>query len=162
MLNRLVKRALLCLFIVCCIPVAAEDSIKSFVSGSYAQVLNMKQGKPFVLVFWSLECVPCYKELAMLGKLNPRQFDLVLVSTDETVTDKEIRETLTRFQLQHIEAWKFSGTSIERLRYEVDATWYGELPRSYLFDGLHQRQVISGLLSRKIINAWMREHLLDY
>jgi len=159
MFNRL-KSALLCLFIVCCAPVVAEDSIKSFVSGSYAQILNMKQGKPFVLVFWSLECVPCYKELAMLGKLSPRQFDLVLVSTDDAAADKDIRETLIKFELQTTDVWKFSNTLIERLRYEVDATWYGELPRSYLFDGQHQRQVVSGLLSHKIINAWMQEHSL--
>lgn len=145
---------LLSMLIGYCLPVIAEVSIESFKSGSYTKILNMHQGRPFVLVFWSLECVPCHKELVMLGTLKPRQFELVLVATDRAITDEEIRNILTKYQLQNIDSWKFNDTLAERLRYEVDTTWYGELPRSYLFDSQHRRQAISGLLSRQIIDAW--------
>jgi len=138
--------------------VSSESLIRPFISGSFSQILEQRQEKSFVLVLWSLDCPSCYKELEMLGKFSRQHIDLdiVLVSTDITATQDELLTVLTRYQLDNIESWVFSGDSDERLRFEIDRNWYGELPRSYFFQASGKKQVISGLLSEKKLMEWMK------
>jgi len=109
-----------------------------------------------MLVLWSLDCPPCYKELAMLAEQtnkNP-QLNLVLVSTDTTDDIKEIQQKLSQFGFSHANAWVFENDIAQQLRYEIDPNWYGELPRSYLFDAQHNRQAISGILKPAVLQHW--------
>ena len=65
--------------------VTAEPLIVNpFVKGSFAEIKSQRQGRPFVLVFWSESCSYCMKELAMFGKLRKRypEIELVTVATD--------------------------------------------------------------------------------
>ena len=139
------------------VSVFSENLIRPFISGSYSQILE-KRSKPFVLILWSLDCPSCYKELEMLSQFNKRhiQHDIVLVSTDIEASNNEIQAVLKEYKLEHIESWVFSGTSDESLRFEVDPSWHGELPRSYLFKTRDKKQVISGLLVEKNLLAWMK------
>lgn len=145
-------------FITVTMPVFAENVIRSFVSGSFSQILEQRQEKPFVLVLWSLDCPSCYKELEMLGQLNSEntEHNIVLVSTDIEATQDELQTVLSKYKLENIESWVFSGDSDERLRFEIDRNWYGELPRSYFFKSSEKQQVISGLLSEKKLMEWMK------
>lgn len=136
----------------------AENLIRPFVPGSFSRILEQRQQKPFVLVLWSLDCPSCYKELEMLGEFS-RQYtdlDIVLVSTDITATQDELQTILTRYKLDNVESWVFSGDSDERLRYEIDRSWYGELPRSYFFKTVEKKQVVSGILSEEKLMLWMK------
>lgn len=138
--------------------VFSETLIRPFISGSFSQILEQRQEKPFVLVLWSLDCPSCFKELEMLGKLSRQysELDIVLVSTDITATQDELQTILTRYKLDNVESWMFSGDSDEHLRYEIDRSWYGELPRSYFFKPSEKKQVISGLLSEEQLIVWMK------
>jgi hypothetical protein len=111
------------------------------------------------MVLWSLDCPPCFQELAMLGKLieNYPTFNLVLISTDSPGDRKEILSVISGKGLATAETWVFSQANSSRLRFEVDRVWYGELPRSYFFDGQQQRRAVSGLLDREEVEGWLRK-----
>lgn len=119
---------------------------RRFDANSYGTILEEHHGKPFLLVFWSLECPPCYRELEMLGaKGAGDRFDVVFVSTDEPTAADRIRGVLKRFGLEHADSWVFDGPAM-KLRFTVDRHWYGELPKSYIFNADHDRQSMSGVL----------------
>ncbi len=135
--------------------------IHPFVSGSFSQILEQRQQQSFVLVLWSMDCPSCYKELEMLGQLNSKYTDLniVLVSTDIEATHNELQTILSKYKLENhenIESWVFSGDSDERLRFEIDRSWYGELPRSYFFTSKNEKQVVSGILSKEKLLEWIK------
>ena len=146
------------LLLVFSVTVIAENAIRPFVAGSYAEILESRKQKPFVFILWSLDCPSCYKELAMIGGVSQQypEVDIVLVSTDIEATMGELNTVLKKFKLGNIESWVFSGDSDERLRFEIDRTWYGELPRSYLFKDKGKKQVVSGILSQEKLLAWIK------
>ena len=135
--------------------------IHPFVSGSFSQILEQRQQQSFVLVLWSLDCPSCYKELEMLGKLNSRNtgLNIVLVSTDIEASQDDLQTVLSKYKLENhenIELWVFRGDSDERLRFEIDRSWYGELPRSYFFTTKNEKQVVSGILSKEKLIEWIK------
>ena len=157
MIKAMVHRCLLVAILLCSsFAVNAAQEVNVFKTGSYAQLLQQRQNHAFMLVFWSLDCPPCYKELAMLAEETKKQpqLDLVVVSTDNSDDVKEIQQKLTQFGLTHINAWVFKNGRAQQLRYEIDPNWYGELPRSYLFDAQHNRQAISGILRPVVLQRW--------
>jgi thiol-disulfide isomerase/thioredoxin len=136
------------LFWTISINAVAEQQVKNFTRGSYDEVVNQYQNQPLVMVLWSIDCPPCYKELEMLAREQKQQaFNLVLISTDGADASIEVATVLKKYKLQNIDTWLFEEYSAQHLRYEIDPLWYGELPRSYLFNREHQRQAVSGVLS---------------
>lgn len=137
----------------------AAQEIKPFVSGSYQQIVAARQGKPFIVNFWSLTCSYCMVELAMLKKLkkNYPKIDLVLVSTDTPEEEKAVSATLAKFSLGKAEAWVFADSYTERLRFEIDKKWQGELPRTYFFSPKKEVTAISGKLEYKEVEQWAKE-----
>lgn len=137
--------------LLACAPLSAQE-LQRFLPGSYQAIVDARGARPFVLALWSVDCPPCYAELKMLGELQRSQpFDLVLVSTDAPGTATEASRVLGRFGLDANEAWIFAAPTA-RLRFEIDRSWYGELPRSYLFmDG--QREAVTGALEAATLRA---------
>lgn len=137
----------------------AETVIKPFISGSYSQILTERRNKPFVFMLWSLDCPSCYKELEMLSQFNKRHTDLniVLISTDIEASYDEVQAVLSKYKLEQIASWIFRGESAERLRFEIDPAWYGELPRSYMIKTATKRQVVSGIIAEEKLLAWMKD-----
>lgn len=131
--------------------VCSEILLKPFVAGSFTQILEQRQQNTFALMFWSIDCPSCYKELEMLSNIEEKNLnaDIVLVSTDITATNDELKSILVKYKLSKIELWRFSGDSDEQLRFEVDRSWYGELPRSYIYKELEKLYVESGVLSEE-------------
>lgn len=140
-------------------PASAAQEIKPFVRGSYQQIVSARQGKPFIISFWSLSCGYCKVELAMLKKLAKKypQLDLVLVSTDMPEEEKSVSDTLAKFSLDRAEAWLFADSYVERLRFEIDKKWYGELPRTYFFNANNEMKAISGKLEQSEVELWIKQ-----
>ena len=78
------RRLFLVLMLTFTSAVDAAEIIRPFVSGSLAQILAAREDRPFILVFWSLECQYCPTELKMLGALKQLypKLEVVLVATD--------------------------------------------------------------------------------
>lgn len=149
--------ALLLLVSLMSSPAQANAMPREFVAGSYQAILDARQGKAFVLLFWSLDCPPCHRELAMLGEMLVTQpeLPLVLVSTDEPEMAHEVVALLNAKGLSAVESWLYADAFVQRLRFEVDRNWYGELPRSYLFDAVHNRHATSGVLDEEALRSWL-------
>jgi len=131
--------------------------LKPFVTGSADEIRHTHAGQAYVLALWSLGCPPCHEELAMLGALRHDQPDLrvVLISTDTPDDHAALLATLRRHGLDTAENWVFADAFTERLRFEIDRRWQGELPRSYLIGRGGTVQAISGRLKRAALKRWI-------
>jgi len=133
------------------------EQLKPFVAASRLQIEKAHQGQPMIVAFWSLDCNYCLDELSTLGefvKQHPK-VKLVLVNTDGLSTAKEVVNAMKQIRLPvKYEAWQFSEPDEERLRYSVDKTWYGELPRTYYYDNSHQVKALSGGPDLGWLKSW--------
>jgi thiol-disulfide isomerase/thioredoxin len=153
----------LCLALLSANPPAAQaaQETRPLQRGGYQQILAARAGKPFIVAFWSVNCTYCGAELAMFGKLlkKYRSLNLVLVSTDAPADEAEIAATLNKHALGRAESWVFADTHVERLRFEVDPEWYGELPRTYFFALQGGMKAASGKLEQLEVERWIdRQH----
>ena len=146
--------------LLCCAAFSAQAApeIKPFVRGSVQQIAAARQGKPFILAFWSLTCTHCREELGLLGGLLKQHpaLSVVVVSTDTPEAASAIAATLAEYRLERAEAWVFADSFSERLRADVDRKWRGELPRTYLYDRAHQATAVSGKLNSQQLDIWRR------
>lgn len=111
-----------------------------------------------MLIFWSVDCSTCLKELGLLSKTvrdNPN-LDVVMISTDDGAIGDQAQEILDKHQLNDIESWIFAQTNDPRLRFEIDSAWFGELPRTYFYTADHNRMALSGALQPKHVEAWVK------
>ncbi len=147
--------SLMCLSSTCSV---AEQITKYFVRGSYQEIVSARAGKPFIVSLWSLDCTYCFDDMVLFGKLSKKyhDLDLVLISTDTKEQIKEIAHTLQKYPLKKAESWVFADSFVERLRYEVDTQWYGELPRTYFYDAQGHASALSGKLDYAQIERWIR------
>ena len=150
------KRLIVPLCLVLMTPAVCAE-LKPFGMDSLARIEQAHQDQGFLLVLWSLDCPPCIKELGTLQSLQlptPSR-RLVLVSTDGEERRGEVEKMLEGFELADHENWLFADTYTERLRYRIDADWFGELPRSYHYDAQHQRVARSGRLNHQTLVQWL-------
>ena len=151
----------LCLIVFSIAPATthAAQEIKPFVRGSYQQIVSARQGKPFIISFWSLSCGYCMDEMAMLRKLarkHPR-FDLVLISTDTPEEKELVAAALAKFSPRNAETWLFADSYTDPLFFEIDKKWHGELPRTYLFSAKNEVTAFSGKLERNVLEQWIKQ-----
>ena len=140
---------------------AEQTPLKPFVSGSYQQLLDSNANKPFVLVVWSITCSSCLKDMALLSKMhksNPK-INMVMLATDDTSATDDINKILAKNELTDLENWIFVDENPQKLRYEIDPKWYGELPRTYFLNKQHEREGISGVLSQQDYDAFFKKIL---
>ena len=130
---------------------ATDTKIKTFNNGSYQQLLANYKDKAFVLIIWSVTCSSCLKEMALLSKLHQQQpeLNLVMLTIDDNSVSSQINDVLRKFNLKDLDHWVFATDNSAKLRYEIDSSWYGELPRTYFFNNKHQRIGISGIISEE-------------
>ncbi len=137
---------------------APQEAPLPFVRGSQRHIVSSLAGQPFVLALWSLDCVYCRHDLALLSRLKMEhpQLRLVLVATDQAARRAEITPALATLGLDTEESWIFADGFTERLYYEIDPQWYGELPRTYFYEADGARTGISGKLEENAVSEWIR------
>lgn len=134
----------------------ASSAFRRLESGSFGSLVAARSGQPFLLVLWSITCPPCREEFGLLAQIRDRLpgLPLVLVSTDDVSDEVAASAALKDFRMDREESWIFADDA-QKLRYEIDPDWYGELPRAYFYDASHQRAGVSGRLSRERIEIWL-------
>jgi thiol-disulfide isomerase/thioredoxin len=148
--------------------VLAAQEAKPLLRGSYQKIIAAHAGKPFIVALWSLSCTHCGADLQIFEWLLKKypSFNLVLISTDTPEQDRAIAQRLRQYHLdkpaqtksRNLESWVFADSYVERLHFEVDAQWYGELPRTYFFDAGGKATAISGVLRADNTENWIRSH----
>lgn len=139
--------------------VAIASQPRLFDSHSIESIRAARQGKPFAMVLWSMDCTHCRTEmrtLAVLKRTHPA-IDLVFISTDDQALSAQAQSILTAQGLQGSDSWIFGSEAPERLRWSIDPRWRGELPRTYLFDASHQALGISGLVPEQRFRMWLEK-----
>lgn len=154
------RRLLLLLLLFLLGPAWAAQSwplIEPFRAGSLPSLIAREDGRPFLLVFWSLECAPCRAKLPALARALRKRPDvgLVLVSVDAPEMAAEVARTLRRLGLRPDQTWIFADPVPERLREEVDPAWRGEVPRSYLFREGRRLEALTGVPDASRLAAWL-------
>ena len=130
----------------------------SFERGSWATLRAAHAGQPIVVHLWGLTCGPCLVELPEWAKLQAQRPDLklVLVAADPAPQAPErVSATLARAGLANSESWTFIDRFYERLRYEIDPDWAGELPRTVMIDRDGKAQALAGVADLSIVRAWL-------
>lgn len=114
-----------------------------------------------MLVIWSITCSSCLKDMALLNKMhkaNPN-INMVMLATDDATATEQIQQILTKNELTSLENWLFADDNPQKLRYEVDPKWYGELPRTYFLNKKHEREGVSGVLTQQDYEAMLKKIL---
>lgn len=146
-------------FIFYSVNVLASSSNKVFEQDSLASITQERQGQPFILLLWSVDCPPCMKELATIQKLEQQFGPLAItyVATDGIDNLSNINKTLKSFQLEQRNHWVFTTHMSDRLRYAIDPNWYGELPRAYFYKDAVNRTAHSGIISENDLIKWIEQ-----
>lgn len=145
----------------------ATQETQPLLRGGYQKIIAAHSGRPFIVAMWSLTCTHCVADMEIFKRLAKKysSFDLVLISTDTPEREAEIAHTLKQYHLGppeakqkrrgKVESWVFGDSFAERLRFEIDAQWYGELPRTYFYDAAGKGRGISGVLDANETELWI-------
>lgn len=137
---------------------ALAADLQSFGRGSWSKLRAAHDGQPIVVHFWGLTCAPCLVEMPEWGKLQAERPDmrLVMVAADPVPQDPaRVSDMLARANLAQVENWTFADRFNERLRYEIDPAWAGELPRTLLVDRDGKETVLTGVADLAEVRAWL-------
>jgi thiol-disulfide isomerase/thioredoxin len=134
--------------------------LQPFVRGSWQQIRTGHAGRPFVVHFWGVTCGPCRVEMPHWGKLlaERRDLDLVLINADLVPDDPAAAfAMLAKAGLANADNWIFNDGFVERLRYEIDPRWRGEIPLTYLIGRDGTRTTLEGVADLAKIREWLDE-----
>ena len=140
--------------------VGAESvKLRDFDAKSLASIAAGQAGRPFVLALWSIHCEPCIREMGQWGPLQRRYpgVQIVLVAADMPRERKKVISTLSRYDLAGVQTWAFADDFEERVRFAIDRTWRGELPRTYLYDAGGKVQARSGAADAAWVEPWLAQ-----
>jgi thiol-disulfide isomerase/thioredoxin len=163
-----VKKVLLLALLMLALPPgligsAATDGLRPFVRGSWNEIRKVHAGQPTVVHFWGLTCGPCRVEMPNWGKLLQERPDLNLVVINADLVPNEagaVSIMLAQTGLAAAENWTFGDGFVERLRYEIDPQWQGEIPRTILIARNGAVTVIDGVADLEKVRAWLNEQRL--
>jgi len=159
-LNRF-NKLLLTLFTLYCFNAAsvqaAETGFKPFVKGSFAQIQQENKEQPYIIAFWSVTCAYCMKELAMFGRLMDKypNVKLITITTDPFLEDESVQQLLGKKNLAETETWVFADNFAERLYYDINPRWRGELPLTYFFDKNNVMLKHMGIVKEDELLEWL-------
>jgi len=123
-------------------------------------IKKQNMGKQWLMLLWSVDCPPCFKELAIIQKLQNKDNNLavVIINTDaNNDITKERIEIIAKFKLSSVSNFHFIEGENEQSRYIIDSNWYGELPRSYFVDRKGKFHGKSGLVKSTTIGQWLTQ-----
>lgn len=113
--------------------------------------------KPFILALWSLDCAYCAEDLRTLGAWVRQHPHVTLVTVNTDIGQAtEAAAFMDGLALPAHARWQFAGNDADRLCYQLDPAWYGELPRTYFYDARHSVQAVSGRPAKDWLDNWGR------
>jgi thiol-disulfide isomerase/thioredoxin len=115
--------------------------------------------QPLIISFWSIDCPYCIDDLKKLGKAlsKNKNVKLITVCVDGKESAKKAERILNLAHLPEHERYQYAEGDEDKLRYSIDPTWYGELPRTYFYDTAHQVTPLSGKISNSFLDAWLNK-----
>lgn len=143
-------------------PAFEQSRLKSFERGSWRRILRAHAGRPTLVHFWGVTCGPCKVELPELGEFMKEHRSVDIVTIDADLVPNSDAAALSMLQgagLSSAENWMFSDGFAERLRYEVDPAWQGDIPRTILISSKGDMATIEGSAEPSILQKWSDEQV---
>jgi thiol-disulfide isomerase/thioredoxin len=152
------KATILALCLATAAGAVSAGELKPFVRGSWQTLRRNHAGKPTIVHFWGLTCAPCLAELPKWSQLlrQRRDLDLILVAADPVAeSSAELSRELANAGLGSAESWVFADRFEERLRFEVDSAWAGELPLTVEIGRDGKESSVLGTADFDAIRKWL-------
>jgi thiol-disulfide isomerase/thioredoxin len=143
-------------------PASEGSKLIPFERGSWQQLLHSHAGRPTLVHFWGVTCGPCKVELPELGQFVKQHPGVDVVTIDADLVPNSEAAALSMLQdagLSSAENWTFSDGFAERLRYEIDAAWQGDIPRTMLISGNGKITTIEGSTEPSALQSWSDEQV---
>jgi thiol-disulfide isomerase/thioredoxin len=137
---------------------AAHESLHAFQRGSWQAILHAHAGRPTMVNFWGVTCGPCKVELPLLGQFvkDSPGVDVVTVNADLVPNAPNATlSMLAKTGLSSTENWTFSDGFVERLRFEIDPNWQGDIPRTMLIARDGKVTTIEGIVDIADVRKWL-------
>jgi thiol-disulfide isomerase/thioredoxin len=137
---------------------AAADDLRPFVRGSWQQIRDAHADKPAIVHVWGLTCAPCRAEMPNWGKLLAERphLDLILIHADLVPNEpRGVKAALNASGLAAAENWIFQDSFVERLRFEIDPLWRGEIPLTLLIGRDGSTVTIEGIADLDKVRGWI-------
>lgn len=137
---------------------ASAVELRPFVQGSWQELRQIHAGQPTIVHFWGVTCGPCRIEMPEWGRLLRERPDMNLVMIDADLVPNEPDTAiamLSKTGVSAAEQWRFDDDYEERLRYEVDPQWHGEIPYTVLIAPDGTTTTITGAADSAQIRAWL-------
>jgi thiol-disulfide isomerase/thioredoxin len=141
---------------------APIDNLHAFKRGSWQELLKAHAGHPMVVHFWGVTCGPCRTEMPQWGEFLQQHPDLPLVMIDADLVPNDVSAVKSMLQqsgLTNVENWMFEDDFVERLRFEIDPHWQGEIPRTLLIGRNGATTTIDGVADLRTVSVWLDDQL---
>ena len=140
--------------------VAQALDFKPYGRGDYETLVKAHAGRPLIVHFWSVTCPACVAELPQWEKLigAHKDVDIVFIDTDDEEERDRAAMRLEKAGLTGVAHYAFADRFAEKLYFEVDRNWRGELPFTALVTPADARTTITGGLDDPEMAAWLNKN----
>jgi thiol-disulfide isomerase/thioredoxin len=158
MIGKLRFLALLLAFALACGGARALE-FKPYERGAFARIVKAHAGRPLIMHFWSVTCPPCIAELPQWAKLvsERKDVDFVFVSTDGEEDQPRAAGRLDKAGLAKATHYAFADDFVDKLYFEADATWRGELPFTALVAPDGGVTTATGAIDDPFVTKWLEK-----
>jgi thiol-disulfide isomerase/thioredoxin len=127
--------------------------------GAFAQIVKAHAGKPLIVHFWSVTCPPCLVELPQWAKMLSQQkgVDIVFVNTDSDEDRPRAEMRAEKAGLGKAAHYGFSDDFVEKLYFEADKGWRGELPFTALVAPDGSVTAVTGAIDDPLVVRWLEK-----
>ena len=140
----------------------SPQALKPFERGTWQQVLKDHAGRPTLVHFWGVTCGPCKVELPELGQFakDHPEIDVVTISADLVPNlSAATQSMLDKAGLSSTENFLFSDGFVERVRFEIDPAWQGDIPRTMFIARDGTVTTIEGSADIADLERWAAQQL---
>ena len=140
----------------------APSALKPFERGTWQRLLRSHAGHPTLVHFWGVTCGPCKVELPLLGQFMKDHpgVDVITISADLVPNlPAATQSMLDKAGLSTAENFIFDDGFVERLRYEIDPAWQGDIPRTMLISRDGTITTIEGSAEIADLEKWSVQQL---
>lgn len=136
---------------------AMAFEFRPYARGSFAELRKAHAGRPLLVHFWSVTCAPCIVELPEWARIahEKRDFDIVFVNADRESDRGRAELRLEKAGLKDAQHYGFADEFVDRLYFEVDHDWRGELPFTALIAQDGGLVTVTGPIDDPLIAKWL-------
>ena len=132
---------------------------KPYGRGDFDQIAQLREHRARIIHYWSVTCPACIAELGQWAKFinEHRDIDIIFINTDDDDDRARAAARLEKNGLSLAPHFGFSDSFVEKLYYEVDKSWRGELPFTVLISANGPRISVTGALDDPHFVAWLNQ-----